>query len=126
MQTDRQQKGAVAEAAVVKRLVELGYTVSMPQSPARYDLIVDDGESLIRVQVKSMRVNDGRYVEASLESRRGSTSGQGAVSSQYSGDEIDAFALYNAFDDEVYWLDVEDAPNTRVKRTYESWQDSRI
>jgi len=45
-------KGRYAELRVELRAAELGFIVSRPQTQARYDLILDDGEQLYRVQVK--------------------------------------------------------------------------
>lgn len=45
-------KGFVAETKAIARATELGYNVSRPIMNARYDFILDDGEKLIRVQVK--------------------------------------------------------------------------
>jgi hypothetical protein len=48
-----QRKGDVATAQAVATFTELGYDVSIPLTEsARYDLIVDDGNGLYRVQVK--------------------------------------------------------------------------
>ncbi|MBA3320258.1 MAG: hypothetical protein H0T45_02260 [Pyrinomonadaceae bacterium] len=48
-----QRKGDVATAQAIATFTELGYDVSIPLTEsARYDLIVDDGIGLHRVQVK--------------------------------------------------------------------------
>ena len=48
-----QRKGDVATAQAVATFTELGYDVSIPLTEsARYDLVVDDGSGLHRVQVK--------------------------------------------------------------------------
>lgn len=47
------QKGDIALQRVILRAFELGYTVSKPcNEGSRYDLVVDDGLRLHRVQVK--------------------------------------------------------------------------
>ena len=47
------QKGAVAEAAITKVALEVGYDVYRPAiEGGRYDLIFDAGERLLRVQCK--------------------------------------------------------------------------
>jgi len=46
------QKGSIAEQKVILKAVEKGLVVSRPTSPCRYDLILDDGQTLQRVQVK--------------------------------------------------------------------------
>lgn len=47
-----QQRGQIAQLKVEQRALELGLIVSKPTVDARYDLVLDDGKSLMRVQVK--------------------------------------------------------------------------
>ncbi len=50
----RKQRGEMAEAAFLAKAVSLGFCVSKPfGESSRYDLIVDNGRRLLRVQVKS-------------------------------------------------------------------------
>jgi hypothetical protein len=50
----RKQRGEMAEAAFVAKAAGLGFAVSKPWGESsRYDLIVDNGRKLLRVQVKS-------------------------------------------------------------------------
>lgn len=49
---DTAQKAAIAEHRVIARAVEFGYTVSIPASPARYDLILERIGKFLRTQVK--------------------------------------------------------------------------
>jgi hypothetical protein len=50
----RKQRGEMAEAAFLTKAAGLGFRVSKPWGESsRYDLIVDNGRRLLRVQVKS-------------------------------------------------------------------------
>ena len=50
---DTQRKGDIATAKAVHTFTALGYDVALPLTEsAAYDLVVDDGASLIRVQCK--------------------------------------------------------------------------
>src|ERR1700758_1283858 len=50
----RKQRGEMAEAAFVAKAASLGLCLSKPWGESsRYDLIVDNGKRLLRVQVKS-------------------------------------------------------------------------
>lgn len=50
------RKGDIAELAVAKKFLELGCWVSYPfGDDAPYDLIVDNGKDLIKVQVKHLK-----------------------------------------------------------------------
>lgn len=54
------EKGNVAEAAVLAAFVKRGWTVLVPFGGAcRYDLVVDRGKGLERVQVKSVKTRAG-------------------------------------------------------------------
>ena len=53
MSRETQRKGDIATTKAVATFTELGYDVSIPVTEsAKYDLIVDDGNGLHRVQVK--------------------------------------------------------------------------
>jgi PD-(D/E)XK endonuclease len=56
-------RGVLGEAAFVHRAVELGFEVAQPYGHShRYDVIIDNGEKLWRVQVKACKaVNNGLY-----------------------------------------------------------------
>jgi hypothetical protein len=57
---DAKRVGDVSEVAVIAAFTKLGFRVSVPFGENhRYDLIVDDGEKLSRVQVKTGRVRNG-------------------------------------------------------------------
>lgn len=45
-------KGQLAVSKAQVRAIELGYYVSVPLMDYRYDLVLDDGKKLWRVQVK--------------------------------------------------------------------------
>jgi hypothetical protein len=65
-----QRKGDVATAQAVATFTELGYDVSIPLTEsARYDLVVDDGSGLHRVQVKysSRKTVDVRSIHSNSQ-----------------------------------------------------------
>ncbi len=54
MTLTRKQRGEMAEAAFLAKAAGFGFRVSKPWGESsRYDLIVDNGRKLLRVQVKS-------------------------------------------------------------------------
>src|SRR5438874_2254050 len=96
------QKGSIAEAAIVCAAVKLGIGVSRPLSPQRYDLVFDLG-SLVRVQCKwAVRMGDV-VAFRSYSCRRGPA---GMIKRAYTADEIDAFAAYCAELNRCYYLPV--------------------
>jgi hypothetical protein len=53
-------KGEISEGHVIAYLLKRGYAVSIPfGNNQRYDLILDDGDRLWRVQVKTARMRAG-------------------------------------------------------------------
>ena len=50
---DTNLTGTITELKCMTYFMEMGYTVSIPQNPCRYDLIVDTGERLLKIQVKT-------------------------------------------------------------------------
>jgi hypothetical protein len=98
------QKGAVAETAVIHECAKAGVAVSRPLLDARYDLIIDVGDSLMRVQCKwATRAGDVVLIRTQT-SRRGPN---GHIHRAYRGHEIDAIAAYCPETDECYLLPAE-------------------
>jgi antitoxin (DNA-binding transcriptional repressor) of toxin-antitoxin stability system len=88
------EKGNIAEAAITLEAIKLGIDVLRPVGEhARYDLLFDMGSKLLRVQCKwgaldrlagviCVRVGGSRHTPA------------GYVRSTYTGEEVDAIAVY--------------------------------
>lgn len=94
------QKGAIAETAVAHEAVKLGIGVLKPICDLRYDLVLDTGQELVRVQCKwASRYGDvivGRFY-ANRRAR------EGLRRSLYDPSEIDAFAAYCPDTDRCYF-----------------------
>jgi hypothetical protein len=85
------QKGAIAESAILKAAVQLGIGVFLPFGDERYDLVFDVRPALVRVQCKwARRIGDVVAVRC-YSSRR---SAAGFVKRGYDHGEVDAFAVY--------------------------------
>ena len=85
------QKGVVAETAIVHEAVKLGIIVSRPLDDARYDLVLDVSVGLIRVQCKwAPRIGDVIVVRTQSNRR----AGEGFRRTLYTFDQIDAVAGY--------------------------------
>jgi PD-(D/E)XK endonuclease len=96
------QKGAIAETAVVHRAVRLGIDVYRPVvEGARYDLIFVLSDLLLRVQCK-WAVRDGGVIPVRCYSSRRSSSG--FLRRPYTRDEVDAIAAYCPELDRCYLL----------------------
>jgi hypothetical protein len=98
------QKGLVAKTAIVHEAVKLGIGVALPLNDERYDLILDFGSQLLRVQCKwAVRKNDVIVVRC-YTCRRGPN---GMIVRKYTSDEVDAFGVYCAEVGCCYLLPVE-------------------
>jgi PD-(D/E)XK endonuclease len=98
------QKGAIAETAVIHEAVQLGVGVWVPVSAhGRYDLIFDAGGRLVRVQCKTaVQIADVLMVRL-YSTRRCAT---GLLKRPYSAEDTDAFAVYSPTLRRCYLLDI--------------------
>lgn len=124
-------RGELAEARLLAKAMELGFVVSKPFGNARYDLVVDSGGRLSRVQVKSAWVRAtkcGTYVLSIThkQTREGH-------SRAYRRDEIDFFAAYLGPEDAWFIIPVDcmppritlclsTSPMHRFARYREAWE----
>lgn len=102
----KKKVGERSEAKILSHLLEMGYKVSIPWGDSsRYDLLVDTGEKIYRVQCKTCLDNEGSdgtvVIEVSnynpfMEER-----------SYYNKSEIDVFAVYTREYDEVLFIPIE-------------------
>ena len=95
-------------------MVRAGYIVSIPWGDScRYDLIIDDGERLLRVQCKRANWNQGAITFYTY-----SFSGvKGTIKRDYK-DDIEIFAVWSPHTDKVYLIPIEEVmaeqPHLRV------------
>ena len=95
------QKGTVAEAAVVLECAKLGVSVLRPIDDQRYDLVLDVGRALLRVQCK-WAVRLGTVV--SIRTRTCRRGRDGLIHRKYEPGEIDAIAAYCGETETCYLL----------------------
>jgi hypothetical protein len=97
--------------AVMLALREFGYAISVPFGEnTRYDLIVDDGERLLRVQCKTGRLRMGAVRFATC-STYGHHRNPGQSRRDYRG-QVDLFAVYCPETGGIYVIPIADL-NTR-------------
>jgi hypothetical protein len=85
------QKGLVAETAIIHEATKLGIGVARPLDDERYDLILDLPEGLLRVQCKWAPELGDVIVIRSCSNRRAR---EGLRRRVYTSDEVDAIAAY--------------------------------
>lgn len=82
-------QGNIGQTAVMLDALKRGYHVSVPLEGAAYDLVVDQGTKLIRVQVRSASSIDGKL----------------KVRLRYSTSAcVDVIAMYDLSTSKVYWV----------------------
>ena len=85
------QKGAIAEAAIALEATRLGFVVLRPQTEGRrYDLVIDTGPRLLRVQCKWGR-RRGNVVVVKVSTQRLTPAGY--VQTSYQAAEIDGIGV---------------------------------
>jgi hypothetical protein len=100
------QKGAIAETAVVHAATKLGIDIYMPVSEGgRHDFILDLSGRLVRLQVKWGALYGDVIIVRCRSCRR---TRQGLLHRGYTPDEIDAFAAYCMEADRCYYLPIEE------------------
>lgn len=108
------QKGEIAELKTLAKFVELGMDIYTPfgeSTPA--DVIVDNGDSLERVQIKMAHLISGQ--EDAIKFNCKSTRSNFTETSEHSYEGlIDAFAVYYPVTESFYYIPVEDAPKTKM------------
>ena len=121
-------KGERSEIVALSKLSLMGFTVSQPFSyNSRYDFVLDTGDTLSRVQVKSANHKGGSM---EIETRSTRPRADGCSRDTYDSSEIDAFVVYCREGDQLYYLPIEEVEgmssvSLRIEPT-ENNQEKRI
>lgn len=124
MKLTSKQKGNLTELQCLTSFYENGCHVSIPFGEnSRYDMIVDVGGKLIRVQVKtsSLKKTKSRAIEFSCRSSHVNRSGVKNV--KYTKEEIDYFATYRS--GKCYLIPINECSVAKTLRL-EPYEDGRI
>lgn len=121
-------KGHIAFTKTLTRALELGYVPSIPTFDTRYDLILDYGNNLLRVQVKyangvSTNSEGSVRVKLSYETRT-------RKKYKYQPNEVDALIVYIPKVDKLCYIPPElfinkDALSIRIERSKNN-QNKRV
>lgn len=104
---DTNLKGTITELKCKTYFLELGYMVSTPDSPTRYDFILDTGEKLLKIQVKTSKSEEDKFTFETCSSH---ITRQGASRHTYHG-EIDYFCTW--FENECYLIPIEECGSNK-------------
>lgn len=106
-------RGDETEAAIINELVANGHSVSLPFGDSdKYDLIVDDGAALHRVQCKTAWANKPETIRFNTHSQ---TTRDGEYHEQTYDGAIDAFVVRDPSTDRLYWIEIEDATTQKME-----------
>ena len=102
--------GERSEAHILAALLEKGMAVAVPfGNNQRYDLVLDTGSALIRVQCKTGRLHDGCVVFKAC-----SVNGFTGKQRGYRG-EADIFLVYCPQNKKIYRIPVSEAPQSEAR-----------
>jgi hypothetical protein len=108
---DTKAIGDRSEAAVLYHLAHRGYLVSIPFGENhRYDLIADDGERLLRIQVKTGRIRHGAILFNCCSTHGHRRSGSLSIRPYFG--EIDYLAVYCPENGKTYIIPEKDLVRT--------------
>ena len=97
------RKGQIAVSKAQVRAIELGFNPCIPVMDCRYDLVLDDGEKLWRVQVKSTDHKPSHSTGAVTAQLTYETRQRRRVV-RYNEDEVDALVVYIPKIDRLCWF----------------------
>ena len=106
---DTNIKGVITELKCKTYFLELGYTVSTPENPTRYDFILDTGNKLLRIQIKTSCWNEDKSA-FSFNGYSQHSTGNGNKRMKYTNKEIDYFCTW--FENECYLVSVSECGKT--------------
>lgn len=96
--------GIETELEVLTKLVKLGFIVSQPYGDnAPYDFIVDNGEKLLKIQVKTAEERQNNSLRISLSKREGS---KRIKRKKYKNLKIDGVIAYSKTKKEFYYINL--------------------
>lgn len=106
--------GDETQAMVLARLVQIGKQVLLPFGEnVRYDLVIDEGDSFVRVQCKFGRLRKGvvKFATCSHTYHHPNNQGSRPYQHHYRG-QADVFGVYCPETDAVYIVPVEEVGTT--------------
>ena len=110
---DSIEKGVCTELYCQLDFTKLGYIVSQPIKPCRYDCLVDLGNKIIRVQCKTSRQVDEGSIQFECRSSKKVKSTE-FEHRKYLENEIDYFYTY--WDGQGYLVPVQECSTTKKLR----------
>lgn len=106
------QKGLITELQSILFFVEKGFLVSIPYGNAgRYDLLVDNGQRIYRIQCKTAHKNENGSYTVNVSNSRMCSNGN--VLKHYTKEQIDYVMTF--IDQQAVFIPVESIENSKSK-----------
>lgn len=114
MELSTQFKGDITELQVAAYFLNLGYVVSKPLTQdSKYDLIIDKQHHLIRIQVKTARINTSTSgLSIKFNCRSTTNNVRECKNRYYSTDDVDFFATF--WDGCVYLVPINECSAEKI------------
>jgi len=106
-------RGDETEAAIIHQLIGDGYSVAIPFGDNdKYDIVVDSGKCLYRVQCKTAWQNKEETIRFNTHSQ---TTREGEYHEDTYDGEIDAFVVRYPQTETLYWIPIAQATEQKME-----------
>jgi len=106
-------RGDETEAAIIQQLIEDGYSVAIPFGDSdKYDIVVDSGKCLYRVQCKTAWQNKEETIRFNTHSQ---TTKEGEYHEDTYDGEIDGFVVRYPQTETLYWIPITQATEQKME-----------
>ena len=112
------REGLIGELRVQADFLEQGYTTSVPATAScTYDLLVDKGGDLKKVQIKSIKPQENGIITLPLRNRKNSSVAKNGRGQTHNYVElVDIISVYNKTTKDIYHVPTSELPLD--KKTY--------
>jgi hypothetical protein len=111
--SNTKDRGDQTEALIIHHLIASGYSVSVPFGDNdKYDLVVDSGEELYRIQCKTAWENKDQTIRFNTHSQ---TTKDGEYHEDTYHGEVDAFVVRYPKKDTLYWIPISQATEQKME-----------
>lgn len=117
-ENNSKHRGDETESKIIHEMISSGYSVSVPFGDNdKYDLIVDDGDTLHRLQCKTAWENKSETIRFNTHSQ---TTADGTYHEETYQGRIDAFVVRYPEAEQLYWVDIGDATVQKMELRFEA------
>lgn len=113
--------GDETEAKIISAAIGAGYSVAIPFGDNdKYDLVLDDGDELLRIQCKTAWENKSQTIRFNTHSQ---TTKSGSYHEETYQEKIDAFLVRYPASEQLFWVDADDATDQKMELRFDGTID---